>query len=161
MEVIVAERQGSDREVVAERSRRQNPDRRNTNWQRGRAWATSVQANAKSQLHQDTSSKARRPGVRVEVLTRGDLLCESAGEVSRGCSSEDARRKTGRAKGRSISKDGSTWSRPLRRETLETRRAATSAASADGHEVAEPVQPGKVGAGRVESRRTSQRERKS
>lgn len=132
MEVIVAKRQGSDREVVAERSRRQNPDRRNTNWQRGRAWATSVQANAKSEDHQDTSSKARRRGVKVQVLTRGELPRESAGEVSRGRSSEEACRKTGRAKGRSISKDGSTRSRPSRRETLGTRRAATSAASAAG-----------------------------
>lgn len=33
-------------------------------------------------------------------LTRGDLLSESEGEVSRGRSSEDARRKTGGAKGR-------------------------------------------------------------
>ena len=160
MEVIVAKRQGSDREVVAERSRRQNSDRRNTNWQRGRAWATSVLANAKSQLHQDTSSRARRHGVKVEVFTRGDLLGESAGEVSRGHSSEEARRKAGRAKGQSISRDGSTWSCPLRRETLGTRRAATSAASADRREVAEPVQPGPAKSGRVESRRMSSRERK-
>ena len=160
MGVIVAERQGSDREVVAERRRRQSPDHRKTNWQRGRAWATSVLANTKSKIHQDTSSRARWRGAKVEVLTRGDLLSESEGEVSRGCSSEDACRKMGRAKGRSISRDGSTWSRPLRRETLGTRRAALTAASADRHVEAEPVQPGRVFAGRVESRRTSQRDRK-
>jgi len=100
MEVIVAERQGSDREVVAERSRRQNSDRRKTNWQRGQTWATSVLANAKSEPMEDTFGRARRRGMKVEVLTRGDLLRESAGEVSRGRSSEEARRKTGRAKGR-------------------------------------------------------------
>ncbi len=48
MEVTVAERQGSGREAVAERSRRQNPDQRNTNRQRGRVRATSVLGNAKS-----------------------------------------------------------------------------------------------------------------
>jgi hypothetical protein len=99
MEVSVAERQGGDREVEAERSRRQNLDRRKTNWQRGRTWATSVLANAKSELHPDTSSRARRREVRVESLTRGDLLGESAGEVSRGRSSEEAFRKRRGAKG--------------------------------------------------------------
>jgi hypothetical protein len=160
MEVIVAERQGSDREVVAERRRRQNSDRRKTNWQRGRAWATSVLATAKSEFHQDTSSRARRRGMKVEDLTRGELCGESCGEVSRGHSSEDPHRKTGRAKGRSIVSDGSTRSCPLRHETHGTRRAAFTAASADRHEEAEPVQPGRAFSGWVESRRTSQRDRK-
>ena len=100
MEVTVAERQGSGREAVAERSRRQTSDHRNTNWQRGRAWATSVLANAKSRVHQDTSCRARWHGGRVEVITRGDLLCEGIGEVSRGRSSDETCRKPGGAKGR-------------------------------------------------------------
>ena len=101
MEVTVAKQQGSGREAVAERSWRQIPDRRNTNWQGGRAWATSVRANAKSEIsHQDTSGRARRHGEKVEELTWGDLRPERGGEVSRGRSSEETCRKTGGAKGR-------------------------------------------------------------
>jgi hypothetical protein len=100
MEATVAERQGSGREAVAERSRRQKTDRRSTNWRRGRTWATSVLANAKSKIHSDTSSIARRHGVKVQVLTRGDLARESGGEVSRGRSSVESPRKRAGAKGR-------------------------------------------------------------
>ena len=160
MVVIVAERQGSDREAVAERSRRQNADRRNTNWQRGRRWATSVRVNAKSEDHQDIFGRARRRGVKVEGLTRGGLLRESAGEVSRGRSSEEARRKAGRAKGRSIKESGSTESCAIRRETPGTRGAATAAASVDRHEAREPVKPGEIAAGGVESGWMSGGERK-
>lgn len=99
MKVTVAKRQGDGREAVAERSRRQNPDRRNTNWQRGRAWATSVLANAKSKVHQDTSSIASRPGKKVEVITQGELFGESRREVSRGRSSDESYRKVAGAKG--------------------------------------------------------------
>jgi hypothetical protein len=99
MEVTVAKRQGSGREAVAERSLRQISDRRKTNWQRGRACATSVQANAKSEIHQDTSGKARRHGETVETLTRGDLSREDEAEVSRGRSSDEARGNAGGAKG--------------------------------------------------------------
>jgi len=99
-ELTVAKRQGSARESVAERSRRQNPDRRNTKRQRGRMRATSVLANAKSKTHQDASSRAARPGEKAHVLTQGDLLGESTTGVSRGHSSDDAARKHGGAKGR-------------------------------------------------------------
>src|ERR1700749_4712949 len=99
MEVTVAKRQGSGREAVAERSRRQNPDRRKTNLPRGRAWATSVRMTGKSKLHPATSGRARRPGAKVQALTRGDLLRESAGEVSRGHSSVESPRKRAGAKG--------------------------------------------------------------
>lgn len=100
MEVTVAERQGSGREAVAERSRRQNTDRRNTNRQRGCAWATSMLGNAKSDLHPDARSRAGRRGMKVDVLTRGDLRGESRGEVSRGRSSDESRRKAEGAKDR-------------------------------------------------------------
>src|SRR5437016_2788269 len=80
--------------------------------------------------------------------------------VSRGRSSEEARRKAGRAKGRSISKDGSTWSDPMKRETPETRRVATSAAAVDRHKDAEPVKPGRADLGGGGSRGISQRDRK-
>lgn len=99
-ELTVAKRQGSGRETVAERSRRQTPDCRNTKRQRGRMRATSVLANAKSNDHQDASSRAAWPGWKAHVLTQGDLFCESRRGVSRGHSSDEAVRKHGGAKGR-------------------------------------------------------------
>ena len=99
-ELTVAKRQGSGRETVAERSRRQTPDHRNTKRQRGRMRATSVLANAKSKVHQDASSRAAWHGGKEHVLTQGDLFCESGTGVSRGRSSDEAARKHGGAKGR-------------------------------------------------------------
>ena len=81
MEVTVAKQQGSGREAVAERSWRQTPDCRNTNWQRGRKWATSVRTNAKSKSHQDTSGRARRHGRKVKPLP-GEISCARAREKS-------------------------------------------------------------------------------
>lgn len=98
--LTVAKRQGSGREAVAERSRRQNPDHRNTKRQRGRVCAASVLLNAKPKAHQGTPGKAAWPGVKVSVLTQGGLGRESGPGVSRGRSSEDAVRKHGGAKGR-------------------------------------------------------------
>jgi hypothetical protein len=46
------------------------------------------------------SCRAQRRERKEQTLTRGDPLAERLGEVSRGHSSEDARRKPGRAKGR-------------------------------------------------------------
>ena len=89
MEVTVAKRPGSGREAVAESSRRQTLDRRDLMWQRGRAWATSVRANAKSKDHQDTPGRATRRERKVEDLTRGGLPAERWGAVSRGYSSND------------------------------------------------------------------------
>ena len=100
MRATVAEPQGDVREDGAERSGRQTCDHRNTNRQRGRQWATSVLVNAKSKPHQDTASRAGWHAGKVQVLTRGDLRRESAPEVSRGRSSDDAVRKHGGAKGR-------------------------------------------------------------
>jgi hypothetical protein len=97
MRATVAEPQGDARAGDtcaggAERSGRQNRDRRNTNRQRGRQWATSVLANTKSNPHQDTASRAGWHAGTVQVLTRGDLSGESLGEVSRGRSSKDRSR---------------------------------------------------------------------
>ena len=100
MELTVAKRQGSGRETVAERSRRQTLDHRNTKRQGGRMRATSVRVNAKSKVHQDASSRAAWPEGKAHVLTQGDLLCESTAGVSRGHSSVEAVRKHGGAKGR-------------------------------------------------------------
>ena len=100
MRATVAEPQGDAREGGAERSGRQTCDHRNTNRQRGRQWAISVPANAKSNPHQDTASRAGWHEGKVKVLTRGDLPCEGAGEVSRGRSSVESRRKGAGAKDR-------------------------------------------------------------
>ena len=100
MRATVAEPQGDAREGGTERSGRQTRDYRNTNWQRGRQWAISVLANAKSNPHQDTASRARWHAGKAEALTRGDLLRASAGEVSRGRSSDESLRKQEGAKGR-------------------------------------------------------------
>lgn len=100
MRVNRSRRQGSGREAVAERSPRQSPDHRNTKRQRGRVRAASVLVNAKPQAHQGASGRAAWPGMRVHVLTQGDLTRESGPGVSRGRSSEEAVRKHGGAKGR-------------------------------------------------------------
>ena len=99
-ELTVAEGQGSARESVAERSPRQTLDHRKTKRQRGRVRATSVLANAKSEDHQDASSRAAWREGKAHVLTQGDLFGESQGGVSRGHSSVEATRKRGGAKGR-------------------------------------------------------------
>lgn len=92
MRATVAEPQGDAREGGAERSGRQTRDHRNTNRQRGRQWATSVLPNTKSKTHQDTASRAGWRAGTVQALTRGGLLGESLGEVSRGHSSQDRSR---------------------------------------------------------------------
>ena len=99
-ELTVAKRQGSGREAVAERSRRQRPDHRNTKRQRGRMRATSVRVSAKSKDHQDASSKAAWRGWKAHVLTQGDLRGASRAGVSRGHSSDEVVRKHCGAKGR-------------------------------------------------------------
>ena len=65
--------------------------------------AISMLENAKSNRHQKTHQVepgGTGPKRMFMHLTRGDLLSESEGEVSRGRSSEEARRKAGGAKGR-------------------------------------------------------------
>jgi hypothetical protein len=99
-EPTVAERQGSDCEVVAERSRRQIHDHRNTNRQRGWVRATSVRENAKSNPYKDASRRAGWREETVHVLTQGDLTRESGPGVSRGRSSVESWRKPEGAKGR-------------------------------------------------------------
>lgn len=98
--LTVAKRQGSGCETVAERSRRQTLDPRNTKRQRGRVRATSVRANAKSQDHQAASSRAAWPEWTAHVLTRRGLRRESGAEVSRGRSRDEAARKHSGAKDR-------------------------------------------------------------
>src|ERR1700761_7011073 len=101
MRVTVAELQVRGREAQDERSSRQTHDPRNTNRPRGRVRAASVRVNAKPKPHPDAPGRAGGRVGKVQALTRGDLRRESAAEVSKGRSSADARRKPGRAKGRS------------------------------------------------------------
>lgn len=92
-------------ELSAKEGRSKRHDRRNTNRQRGRVRAMSVLGNAKSESHRKTHQvEPDGTGRKFMHLTRGGLLCESAGGVSRGRSSEDACRKAGRAKGRRTEK---------------------------------------------------------
>ena len=162
MRATVVEPQVRGREAQDERSGRQICDHRNTNRQRGRVWAASVLANAKPEAHQDAPSKAGWRAETVQVLTRGDLLRESGGEVSRGRSSDEACRKAGRAKGRSTSSMVQLEAPGERPEDSGTAQSGPKrTASADRHEAAEPVQPGRAATGEIESRRRSQSHRKS
>jgi hypothetical protein len=94
--------------------------------------AISMLENAKSNRHRKTHQvEPDGTGQKFMHLTRGDLWRESAGEVSRGRSSEDARLTAGRTKGRRNNKARSTERlRPSWRVVLRNRRGvATSAAS--------------------------------
>ena len=99
-----SESQGGFREELSTKEgRSKGNDRRNTNRQRGRMRAISVLGNAKSNRHRKTHQVepgGAGPKKMFMHLTRGDLRRESVGEVSRGRSSEEARRKAGGAKGR-------------------------------------------------------------
>ena len=65
----------------------------------------SVLGNAKSNRHRKTHQvKPDGAGREFTHLTRGGLPCESKAGVSRGRSSEEARRKAGGAKGRRTTK---------------------------------------------------------
>lgn len=65
--------------------------------------ATSVRENAKSNRHRKTHRvEPDGPDRKFTHLTRGDLRRESAGGVSRGRSSEEARGNPGGAKGRRV-----------------------------------------------------------
>ena len=93
----VAEPPGRLRKEPARKGGRPMFDRRNTNGQRGRVSGASVLANTKPKSHWRHPVE---PSGTKRTLTRGDPPAERPGEVSRGHSSEDARRKSGGAKGR-------------------------------------------------------------
>lgn len=128
MRATVAEPQGGVREGVAERSGRQTRDHRKTNPQRGRQRATSVLTNAKSKPHQDVASRDGWHAGKVQALTRGDLLRESAEGVSRGRSSVDGARKSAGAKGRKNQRQSSVercedGQKPPKRQQPEGRKS--------------------------------------
>jgi hypothetical protein len=113
------------RGFTRERSLRQRRDRRNTNRQRGRVRAISVLTNAKSNRHRKTHQVEPDGTSRKFMhLTRGDLLRESAGEVSRGHSSKESRLKTAGAKGqRTTERAPATGLRSAGEKASEIRRA--------------------------------------
>ena len=160
MRVIVAKSQVRSREARDERSGRQTRDLRNTNRQRGRVRAASVPLNAKPEAHQDAPCRAGRRAVKVQVLTRGDLHGGSRGEVSRGRSSEENRRKPGGAKGRSTNEHGSTRSDRAGRETLGTTRRNPRGGFRGPAWSGGPVKPEEAAKGGVESSAMSEGERK-
>lgn len=152
MRATVAEPQGDAREGGAGRSGRQTRDHRNTNRQRGRQWAISVLANAKSNPHQDTASRAGWHEGKVKVLTRGDLPCAGKGGVSRGRSSVESRRKAERAKDRRNQQQRSTehcatgQNTPGRQQTAAARLA-----------LCEPVPPMRCSRGKRNRERNTRR----
>ena len=130
-----SESQGGFREEFSTKEgRSKGNDRRNTNRQRGRMRAISVLGNAKSNRHRKTHQvepDGTGPKRMFMHLTRGDLRCESGGEVSRGHSSEESRGNTEGAKGRRT-KRGPTANHPAgsrredRRNNLGVAIAATT-----------------------------------
>ena len=120
---------GSPKGERSEATGRQTRDHRNTNRQRGRQWAISVLANAKSNPHQDTASRAGWPEGKVKVLTRGDLSCGGTGGVSIGRSSVESHRKAAGAKDRRNQQQRSTehcvtgLTTPGRQQTTAARLA--------------------------------------
>lgn len=97
--------------------------------------AMSMLENAKSNRHRKTHLvEPDGTGRKFMHLTRGDLPCESRGEVSRGRSSEDRRVTAAGAKGRRNRTARSTERlRPLWQAVLRNRRGvATAAASPAG-----------------------------
>ena len=97
--------------------------------------AMSVLGSAKSKCHRKTHLvEPDGAGRKFMHLTRGGLPRESEGEVSRGRSSEDSRRKAEGVKGRRNRKARSTERlRPRWRAVPRNqRRVATTAASAPG-----------------------------
>ena len=113
------------RGIARERNLRQRRDRRNTNRQRGRMRAMSVLEDAKSNRHRKTHQvEPDGTSRKFTHLTRGDLLRESVGEVSRGRSSKESRLRTAGAKGRRTTERASaTGLRCAGEKASETRRA--------------------------------------
>lgn len=122
-----SESQGGFREEFSTKEgRSKGNDRRNTNRQRGRVRAMSVRGNAKSKSHRKTHQvkpDGTGPKRMFMHLTRGGLRRESAGEVSRGRSSEESRRKAEGAKGgRTTERATKTGLQNDGEEFFETRR---------------------------------------
>ena len=113
-----SQRQGRHREVDGTKEvEQQRHDRGNTNRQRGRMRAMSVLGNAKSKCHRKTHQvEPDGTGQQFRHLTRGDLLCDSAGEVSRDRSSEEAV-ETRWSEGSKNQRKSASHPTPVRRQT--------------------------------------------
>jgi hypothetical protein len=86
-----SEAQAVQGDLGGEGSVDQRHDRMNKNRLRGLTWAMSVLVNTKSNVtERHVRVESDGTGRKLSHLTRGDLACESRGEVSRGRSSEDA-----------------------------------------------------------------------
>ena len=143
-----SESQGGFREEFSTKEgRSKGNDRRNTNRQRGRMRAISVLGNAKSNRHRKTHQvepDGTGPKRMFMHLTRGDLRRESGGEVSRGRSSEETRRKAGGAKGRRTTERATKTGlcctgkelSETRRERQQRQLPASANAAQDGWNVA-------------------------
>jgi hypothetical protein len=97
--------------------------------------AMSVLGNAKSNCHRKTHRvEPDGAGRKFMHLTRGGLLRESAGEVSRGHSSEESRRKAEGAKGRRTDRRQSAdgLSERWREATRNIAGATTTVATSEG-----------------------------
>ena len=140
-----SESQGGYREELSmKEGRSKGNDRRNANRQGGRMRAISMLENAKSNRHRKTHQvepDGTGPKKMFMHLTRGDLRRESVGEVSRGRSSEEARRKAGGAKGRrtteratkaGLRSGGGKLSETWREQQLSAATPATNAERANG-----------------------------
>lgn len=93
--------------------------------------AMSVLRNAKSDSHRKTHPvRSGDAGRKFMHLTRGELLCESTGEVSRDHSSVEASRKAGGAKGRRTKRERSADD--LRQSQRAAPRNRAGQASAAG-----------------------------
>jgi len=93
-------------------------------------WAMSVRENAKSNRHRKPHPvEPYGTGRKFMHLTRGDLWCESTGEVSRGHSSEEALGNLGGAKGRRTKREQSV-NRPAEGWRVDWRNSGSVAISA-------------------------------
>lgn len=162
-----SESQGGFREELSTKEgRSKGNDRRNTNRQRGRMRAISVLENAKSNRHRKTHQvepDGTGPKKMFMHLTRGDLRSESGGEVSRGRSSEEARRKAGRAKGRrtneratktGLHSDGKEMSETRRERQQRQLPASANAAQGDWRVASKAGADSKSSDARKEEERT-------
>ena len=113
-----------------ERSGMQRDGRRNTNGQRGSVRAMSVLGNAKSKSHRKTYEVEPGDTARKFThLTRGDLPCESRGEVSRGRSSEESRGNPEGAKGRRTKRQANRLTAASEQEAHRNKLGAATAAT--------------------------------
>jgi hypothetical protein len=139
MEVTEADRQTRGQTPGVERSRRRGPDRENVNRRKGRARAASVRGNAKPSIHQGAPGRVGGHGPEGVMLTLRERPRESAGEVSRGRSSKEARgrsiRAERRAEGNKVKLYGTLRTGRPARQWNKTTRATSPKTNPNGPRV--------------------------